>query len=290
MSVLASKGTTFALKYNNNQCVLNDINNNVNNFVRVDDNGDSFTGFSGAVFMKIYFDEVGGDSEMTVQSLNAQAFGTKKTKDDVDPQIAIAGEYLYKRKVGDTLTVYAAKAYDVLNEVVDFTVSVTAPDGSILLNKASPNQEHSVVLTQRGIYKIIYTAKDSAGNDVRGGSTVEASDVSKPTLTVNGKISQSYKVGDTVELPNITITDDTGTAYCDIFVEFPTGEVRLLVHYENDKKVSYLSTLDEHYPHSFKVNENAFKAETAGNYVIRIMAYDDAYNYVLQEYAFTVVK
>ena len=121
MSVLASKGTTFALKYNNNQCVLNDINNNVNNFVRVDDNGDSFTGFSGAVFMKIYFDEVSGDSEMTVQSLNAQAFGTKKTKDDVDPQIAIAGEYLYKRKVGDTLTVYAAKAYDVLNEVVDFT-------------------------------------------------------------------------------------------------------------------------------------------------------------------------
>jgi hypothetical protein len=119
---------------------------------------------------------------------------------------------------------------------------------------------------------------------------VEAGDVNKPTLTVNGKISQSYKVGDTVELPNITITDDTGTAYCDIFVELPTGEVRLLVHYENDKKVSYLSTLDEHYPHSFKVNENAFKAETAGNYVIRIMAYDNAYNYVLQEYAFTVVK
>ena len=290
MSVLASKGTTFALKYNNNQCVLNDINNNVNNFVRVDDNGDSFTGFSGAVFMKIYFDEVSGDSEMTVQSLNAQAFGSKKTKDDVDPQIAIAGEYLYKRKVGDTLTVYVAKAYDVLNEVVDFTVSVTAPDGSILLNKASPNQEHSVVLTQRGIYKIIYTAKDSVGNDVRGGSTVEAGDVSKPTLTVNGNIAKSYKVGDTVELPNITVTDDTGTAYCDIFVELPTGEVRLLVHYENDKKVSYLSTLDEHYSHSFKVKDNAFKAETAGNYVIRIMAYDDAYNYVLQEYAFTVVK
>lgn len=290
MSALASKGTTFALKYNNKQCVLSDVNNNVNNFVRVDDNGDEFAGFSGAVFMKVYFDEVVGDSELTVQSLNAQAFGSKKTKDNVDPQIAIQGEYLYKRKVGDTLTVYPAKAYDVLNEVVDFTVSVTAPDGSILLNKASPDQEHEVVLNKQGIYKIIYTAKDSAGNDVRGGGSVEAGDVSKPTLSVNGKISQSYKVGDTVELPNVTITDDTGTAYCDIFVELPTGEVRLLVHYENDKKVSYLSTLDEHYPHSFKVNENAFKAEMAGNYVIRIMAYDNAYNYVLQEYAFTAVK
>lgn len=290
MSALASKGTTFALKYNNKQCVLSDVNNNVNNFVRVDDNGDEFAGFSGAVFMKVYFDEVVGDSELTVQSLNAQAFGSKKTKDNVDPQIAIQGEYLYKRKVGDTLTVYAAKAYDVLNEVVDFTVSVTAPDGSILLNKASPDQEHEVVLNKQGIYKIIYTAKDSAGNDVRGGGSVEAGDVSKPTLTVNGSVAKSYKVGDTVELPNITITDDTGTAYCDIFVELPTGEVRLLVHYENDKKVSYLSTLDEHYPHSFKVNENAFKAEMAGNYVIRIMAYDNAYNYVLQEYAFTAVK
>ena len=290
MSMLASKGTTFALKYNNNQCVLNDINNNVNNFIRVDDNGNAFTGFSGAVFMKIYFDEVSGDSEMTVQSLNAQAFGSNKTKDDVDPQIAIKGEYLYKHKVGDTLTVYTAKAYDVLNEVVDFTVSVTAPDGSVLLNKASPDQEYSVELNQRGIYKIIYTAKDLAGNDVRGGSTVEAGDVNKPTLTVNGNVAQSYKVGATVELPNVTVSDDTGMAYCDIFVELPTGEVRLLVHYENDKKVSYLSTLDEHYAHSFKVNENAFKAEAAGNYVIRIMAYDDTYNYVLQEYAFTVVK
>ena len=290
MSALASKGTTFALKYNNKQCVLNDVNNNVNNFVRVDDNGDEFAGFSGAVFMKVYFDEVVGDSELTVQSLNAQAFGSKRTKDNVDPQIAIQGEYLYKRKVGDTLTVYAAKAYDVLNEVVDFTVSVTAPDGSILLNKASPDQEHEVVLNKQGIYKIIYTAKDSAGNDVRGGGSVEAGDISKPTLTVNGSVAKSYKVGAAVELPKVTVTDDTGTAYCDIFVELPTGEVRLLVHYENDKKVSYLSALDERYPHSFKVNENAFKAEKAGNYVIRIMAYDDAYNYVLQEYAFTAVK
>ncbi len=290
MSMLASKGTTFALKYNNKQCVLNDINNKVNNFVRVDDDGNAFTGFSGAVFMRVYFDEVGADSEMTIQSLNAQAFGLKKTKDDVDPQIAIEGEYLYKRKVGDTLTVYPAKAYDVLNEVVEFTVSVTAPDGSILLNKASPDEEHSVELNQRGIYKVIYTAKDSVGNDVRGGSTLEAGDVSKPTLTVNGNIAQSYKVGAAVYLPNVIITDDTGIGYCDIFVELPTGEIRLLVHYENDKKVSYLSKLDEHYPNSFKVNENAFKAETAGNYVIRIMAYDDAYNYVLQEYAFTVVK
>jgi len=290
MSALASKGTTFALKYNNKQCVLNDVNNNVNNFVREDDNGDEFAGFSGAVFMKVYFDEVVGDSELTVQSLNAQAFGSKRTKDNVDPQIAIQGEYLYKRKVGDTLTVYAAKAYDVLNEVVDFTVSVTAPDGSILLNKASPDQEHEVVLNKQGIYKIIYTAKDSAGNDVRGGGSVEAGDISKPTLSVNGSVAKSYKVGAAVELPKVTVTDDTGTAYCDIFVELPTGEVRLLVHYENDKRVSYLSTLDEHYPHSFKVNENAFKAEKAGNYVIRIMAYDDAYNYVLQEYVFTAVK
>jgi hypothetical protein len=290
MSALASKGTTFALKYNNKQCVLNDVNNNVNNFVREDDNGNEFAGFSGAVFMKVYFDEVVGDSELTVQSLNAQAFGSKKTKDNVDPQIAIQGEYLYKRKVGDTLTVYAAKAYDVLNEVVEFTVSVTAPDGSILLNKASPDQEHKVVLNKQGIYKIIYTAKDSAGNDVRGGGSVEAGDISKPTLSVNGNVAKSYKVGAAVELPKVTVTDDTGTAYCDIFVELPTGEVRLLVHYENDKRVSYLSALDENYPHSFKVNENAFKVEKAGNYVIRIMAYDDAYNYVLQEYAFTAVK
>ena len=288
MSALARKGETFALKYNNNQCVLNDINNNVNNFVRLDDNGNSFAGFSGAVFMKIYFDEVSEDSAIIVRSLNAQSLGTKKTKDDVDPQIAIGGEYLYKRKVGDTLTVYKANAYDVLNEVVEFTVSVSAPDGSILLKKASPNQEHQVVLSQRGIYKIIYTAKDAAGNEVRGGSTVEAGDVTKPTLTVDGNVAKSYKVGATVKLPNVTVTDDTGMAYCDVFVELPTGEVRLLVHYENDKKISYLSALDEHYPNSFKVNENAFKAEKAGNYVIRIMAYDDAYNYVLQEYAFMV--
>ena len=48
------------MKNNNKQCVLNDVNNNVNNFVREDDNGNEFAGFSGAVFMKVYFDEVVG--------------------------------------------------------------------------------------------------------------------------------------------------------------------------------------------------------------------------------------
>lgn len=290
MTVLASKGTKFALKYDNAQLALLDINNSINGFVRVDDQGNAFTGFSGAVFMKIYFDGVAGESEMTVQSLNAQTFSAKKQKDDVDPQISINGTYLYKRKVGDTLTVYTADAYDVLNEVVDFTVSVTAPDGSVLLSKASPYETHSVILAQCGVYKIIYTAKDAKGNDVRGGASVEAGDVSKPSLDVQQKLKDTYKVGSTVEVPTVTLTDDMGTAYCDIFVELPTGEVRLLVHYENESKISYLSTLDENYPNSFKVNENAFKAETAGNYVIRVFAYDNAYNYVWQEYMFTVVK
>ena len=54
--------------------------------------------------------------------------------------------------------------------------------------------------------------------------------------------------------------------------------MRLLVHDVSGNKTSYLSREDDTYPSSFKVDENTFRAETAGSYTLIFFAYDEAYN------------
>lgn len=287
----------FTLSYDNALRSVGDIEGNSLFTVSEDDSGNAFTGFTNGVYMTIRFDGVKTDSEISLTTLNNQAFGYKNSESDpigdtVAPQVVINGEFKKRCQQGETITVFSADAFDVLGQVAGLTLSVYAPDNTCLLNRVTPNKDYTVKLEKTGRYRIIYEAVDCYGNSKGGssGTNVISLDAVAPTLTVNNTLKRTYKIGDTVSLPTYTASDDSGKVNVDIFLELPNSEVRLLVQNINGKTVSYLSAQNSVYPNSFKVDENTFRLETEGKYKLTYFAYDDTYNYVMQTVEFTVVK
>lgn len=292
-----TKASYFAFSYDNAQRKVSDINGNDLFVITKDDNGNDFDGFTDGVYMTLYFDGVKTNSELSLTSMNNQAFGYKNSEDDpigdtVAPQIIVNGEFTKRCEQGDEITVFSADAFDVLGQVKALTLSVYAPDNTVILNRVPTDRDYTFTAEQIGRYRVIYESTDSYGNSKGGntGTNIVVLDAQAPTLSVNGALKKVYRVGDTVSLLGHTLQDNTGTALLDVFLELPSNEMRLLVHYENDKKTSYPSMADGTYPNAFKVNENAFRLETAGKYRLIYFAYDSAYNYVMRQFEFTVVE
>jgi len=292
-----TEASYFTLSYDNKLRSVSDIEGNSLFTVSKDDNGNAFAGFTNGVYMTLKFDGVKTDSEISLTTLNNQALGYKNSEsepigDTVAPQVVINGEFKKRCQQGETITVFTADAFDVLGQVESLTLSVYAPDNTCLLNRVSTDKDYTVKLDKTGRYRIIYEAMDCYGNSKGGssGTNVISLDAVAPTLTVNGTLKTTYKVGDTISLPTYTVNDDSSKVNVDIFLELPNSEVRLLVSFMDGKTVSYLSAQNGAYPNSFKVDENTFRLETAGKYKLTYFAYDNTYNYVMQTIEFTVVN
>ena len=292
---LANNSGLFAIKYQHGKFVVQDVKNNPCAVIVKDDAGNPFAGFKGGVYMKIFFDEVYGESALSLKSLNGQALGYRKAsaelgKDTTGPVINVNGSYIYKQRVGTELEIYSAEAFDVLGQVAKLTVIVQEPNGDIVFS-GEPTTTQTIKLEKIGIYRVIYSAVDSYGNQAPlVGSPIEALDSTTPTYTINPNFKEYYKVGAGVKLPELTVTDDYSDGYCDVFVELPTGELRLVMHYINEQKVSYLTKLDDNHPASFKVDENTFRLEMAGQYKVIFVFYDEGYNSEIVQYTFTAVQ
>ncbi len=291
-TALDKKGDSFSLKFNNSDLLILDCNNVSVGLARTDDDGNAFTGFDGAVWAEFRFVGVTGDSALRFTGLNNQNLGYRKAnaadaKDDIEPQIVLGGEYVYKQMHRDTLTIYSANAYDVLGEIKQFTVRVTAPDGTTVLQNLSAADTYEVQLDQIGVYRIVYTAVDSNGNTANAGATVEATDNTPPELNVNlSKIKTICKVGTKVELPKITVSDDTDSVYYDVYLQMPDNALRLLVYSENGNERSFISE----YGSAFAVGDRSFKLNAVGKYILTVMAYDGNFNFVTSSVEITVVE
>lgn len=290
-SSMAAKANDFSLKYNNSDLLIRDINNVNVGLVRYDDDGNSFKGFDGAVYMKIVFDGVDGDSALDITELNNQKLGYRtenadNAKDDTKPEIVIGGEYVYKQTQHKSIRIYNAFAYDVLSEVRSLTVKVTAPSGKTIIDDMPADSEYSVELSELGIYRIVYTAYDKNGNRALAGSTINAEDSVAPVLNVDtSSIKSVYRVGSTVTLPEVTVTDDTAQVYYDIYLQTPDNDLRLLIHGEGGTEKSFISS----YGGSFASGERAFCLDKSGKYVLRFASYDGNYNFVVKTVEITVV-
>ena len=284
-----------SITYDNATHMIGDIAGTTLFAIGKDDSGNVFGGFEAGFYMTLRFEGVKAASRLSVTAINNQNFGHKNTEgepvgDVVAPEIVIGGTYERRMSVGASMTVYPAEAFDVLNQVASLTVSVYATDNVCVLSAAVADREYSVVLDKVGRYRIIYTAEDAVGNRGTAGTTMLVLDSVPPTLTVNGSLQENYRVGDEITLLSFTVSDDLDGVCCDIFLELPNSEMYLLTHYEDGVTTSFLSPSDTSYPNSFKVDEDTFRLEQEGRYVLRYFAYDEHYNYVMKEFVFMVTK
>ncbi len=290
--VMNVQGNDFALKFDNASKLIKDIKNATVGLVRKDDAGNAFSGFKGAVYVKIFFDDVLGASTFNLTKLNNQNLGYRQedislAADNAKPQIVLGGEYVYRRAQNEKLTVYASQAFDVLSEIKSFTVSVFSPDNVEILKSKPATKPYEIYLTELGDYKIVYTAVDTSGNAASDTSYAHVTDNTPPVMTVNfDDIKTLCRVGAKVVLPDVSVTDETGIAYYDVFLQMPDNETRLLVHGENGEETSFIDS----YGGSFDAGDRSVYLHDEGKYILTVMAYDGNFNYVARSVEIMAVK
>ena len=259
--------------------------------VTVYDNGEEFKGFSDSVYFEIAFTGVSEQSSIYLTQLCNQAMGynkssIEKASDETKPLIVLDEAFLLRQKLGSTANIPTAKAFDVLGQIVEFNVSVEM-NGQVIASGAA-DKKLEFVLDKAGYYNVTYFAKDTNNNMMSLPYMIMVVDETAPTLTVKDSLKDRYKVGDKVAIPEYAATDNGGKCYIQVMVILPDDEMRLL-HYGKNGEVTSLLSKDSHvYDSNFKAGDNAFITQKKGRYVLRVIAYDDYYNYTYKEIEFWV--
>ena len=223
-------GTTnapFTLNYNNSTFEIRDYSDNLITTINKVD-GKTWKGFtSEKVYVDFEFINCQVGAQISLSDINNQIFSGTAKKDRIAPQVF----YPSVNKVmnyGETLMLKGAKAFDVLNEVTSFTVSVISPSGSTVLSGVDANKENSVTFNEYGEYSIKYTAVDGAGKDVTRTAAVNIKNKQIPTITVDGKVAESAKIGKTVKLPKATAIGAEMDVNVFVTVISPNGKMNVM--------------------------------------------------------------
>ena len=255
------------------------------------DNGEPFVGFSDTIYLHIAFEGVKASSSIYLTQICNQSMGHGKkdisnAEDEIRPMITFDEEFQLRQKLGDKANIPTAKAYDVLSQINKFTVKVEW--NGELIAEGPATEKLDFTLEKTGYYSVTYMARDTNGNKEEIPFTIFVKDETAPTLTVKDSLKDSYKVGDKIKIPTYSAKDNGENCYVQVTLILPNNEMRLLQYNENGEITSLLDKDNDLYESAFKAGTNTFVALQKGRYVLRIVAYDEYYNYTVKEIEFFV--
>lgn len=200
--------------------------------------GKAFAGFSSEkVLLNVAFVGAETGAKYTLDEICGQTVN-RKNSDRTNPIVVVNGDYGGLKTFGERITLPAAKAFDVLDPNVQFSVTVTKPNGEVLtdvygyvLQDVDPMVEYTIALDAYGTYMVTYTATDTVGNDPEFWYSVIVKDEIPPTLTFTGKSETQAKVGDTLVLPSFQVEDNVSASESLVvskFVYTPSGRLYAL--------------------------------------------------------------
>ena len=166
-------------------------------------------------------------------------------------------------KVGDTIHIPYAYAYDVLDNLAEIRMSVYDSEGTAIVNNMLPT-EYDLTITKYGTYSLVYTVSDSKYNTEKVRYTFVVQDNVAPTISLNGSYSDSYEQKDGVTVIGATATDNNNDV------------VGLVIWLE----YSDLKTV--------VVSQGQHLSLAAGKYTIVYYAMDGDGNATIQKYDFEV--
>ncbi len=262
----ANRNNEFFLRYSDETNTISDANNNKLGALTLNDAGKEFTGFtSGSVYITVKVNDISGDCAMIFKQINNHAFNDN-TSDNITPVLWLNGTVDGRYKIGSTALIPTAGAFDILNAISTLDVTITAPDGTVLLSNAPADIEYKLTLGQYGTYMVVYKAEDSAGNIITTTKSLLVSDDRAPTLTFSGGIAASAKVGDTITLPTYIVNDDdTAGVIVDITFRKPNGQFEI-------------------------VKDGTVKFDKAGRYTVNYFVVDADRNTTMYSYSIVVTE
>ena len=235
--------------------------------------GRVFNGFdSGYIYLETQVN-TNTESVLTISQINGYEFNDI-TADIAGPVIIIDSKVVERCTLNQIVTIGKAKAFDVLNPTTSVTLTVRGPNGVITsvdgvrLQNADCSREYQIQLSDYGQYSIIYDAKDGQGQPARESYTISIRDTVSPKVEFSIGFKTTAKVGEEYIIPDYTLSDDVSASdkiVDRIYILTPFDKLELV---ENKKYV--------------------FKS--AGEYIIYILATDEANNYVFYTVKVTVSK
>lgn len=222
---------------------------------------------SGKTYFSFAFKNVRGNAAIKVTRLNNHyymgLYGEGENFDMTAPIIMLRKGIKTVYNLGDEVVIPAAVGADVLDSEAAVTVEVRS-GGNVVYTKTGNLEDYSFIANKPADYTVVYSVVDSHNNRARLNYNVHVYNRSKPSLTVDGKVAASAKVGGEIKLPAASAKDYFGNELkVNVLVIEPNGRLQTV--------------------------ESSFTAEKAGTYRVRYVAIDGDYNFTVREYEVKVV-
>ena len=171
----------------------------------------AYDGFDKAC-AKVSFQVIGGNTGdvFVLDTVSNQRFTTIHLENGevMAPAIAMESELSSMAvKVGDTIHIPYAYAYDVLDNLAEIRMYVYDSEGTAIVNNMLPT-EYDLTITKYGTYSLVYTVSDSKYNTEKVRYTFVVQDNVAPTISLSGSYNDSYKQKDGVTVIGATATDN----------------------------------------------------------------------------------
>lgn len=226
--------------------------------------------YNGAAVVSVRLNGVSAQTEVTLKKFSNQSlYSDGFIRGDITPPLCLFSKslptYIKVQEFGALYTAPSAVAYDALSNYAEVLLKITAPSSKVLYEGTAENAR-SFTLSEYGIYFITYLTKDTLNNSARYNYLVELSDNISPVLTVLKSPNASYKVGDTLKVSDVRVSDN--------YDQNCTVEVFLL---------NNLTAEMELYAQGSQIN-----LKKVGYYTLIYKAYDKDYNVTRIEYLIKV--
>ncbi len=185
------------------------------------------------------------------------------------PIIHLATEPSGQAKLGSYIQIPKAYASDIYDMQVKFGVTVTFNDKVIYTeeNDFGRLEGAKVLAYSYGTYRIEYKATDVSGNVSTISRVIHVRDTIAPTLEVSGDMATTAKVGQKLQFPTVTATDNVDASL-----------------------VVYVSVIDPmNWYHSVTLDEG-FTTTMKGRYVVQFYCLDSASNQTFSQIYYVTVE
>ncbi len=275
---------SIVLSYDNSSRAIKDASGLEVLVLDQDDEGASFSGFEQDITLAF---TLSAKRTISLSKINNQSFGTRGREtpaDEIGPELSLPSSMpAVKQKLGASVTLPSAFAYDVLNEVSSFLLTLVKPDGS--KETLDPSKENLVTFSQYGSYRLEYVATDAKGNSSKSIRLFSVYETEKPSITLTSSLKETYEVNEEIALPNYQVSDNS-VDYELVFILLTPDYERIVLLKDQSGSLTYYLDKDDY--SSYKVSSTSFKLSKAGRYTLLVIANDRFYNVTTKEITFNV--
>lgn len=254
---------TIGFVYRQSSLAVIDLTGNVIGYVNNTDGGDEFNGFpSMKVMVNVNLGNVSGSGlKAKVISLNNQIF-SDLANDVIIPQFTLEKKVASLINANEDIKLPRVFAQDVLSPNSEVTITLNKVGGGVIFENET-NVERSISFSEVGEYRLIYRVKDSAGKSFPQSYTIQVIEHEPPVITIEGNIDKAYSVNSAVNIPKISVTDNSGSYTVVKFIIKPNYDMKVL-------------------------DGDVYTPTETGEYAIRYYVYDSSSNYSVKELRFSV--